>query len=109
MLPFKREPCSCVSLTRSHSQQSCFIYLLYQSLIQDCCVFFLKQKEWGRERYLKHLGSELFYIHLFNKYLLGVYHVPGTLLIATYTLVNKSDPIPVCVRAPAGNRWPRKG
>lgn len=26
-------------------------------------------------------------------------------LVAKYTLVNKSDPVPVWVRAPAGNRW----
>lgn len=31
--------------------------------------------------------------------------MPGTLLVAKYTLVNKSDRIPVWVRAPEGNRW----
>lgn len=48
-------------------------------------------------------GVELFYFHLFNKYLLSAYHVPGTLLVANYTLMNKSDKLPVRVRAPAGN------
>lgn len=47
----------------------------------------------------------MFYIHLFDKYLLSAYHVPGTLLVAKYTLVNKSVPVPVWVRAPEGNRW----
>lgn len=92
MLPFKREPCSCVSLTH-HNPNNPVLSSVPE--FDTRLWFFLKQKEWGRERHLKHLGSELFYIHLFNTYLLGVYHVPGTLLIATYRLVNKSDPIPV--------------
>lgn len=56
-----------------------FIYFLYQSLIQD---FFGNKKNGEREELLKKFYSELFYIHLFNKYVVSTSHVPGTLLVA---------------------------
>lgn len=68
-------------------QPHCFIYFLYQSLIE----IFLETKRMEKRKMFLIFDSELFYIHVFNKYLLSVYHVRGTLLVARCTLVNKSD------------------
>lgn len=82
-------------------QQPYFICFPNQNLVQDDFERTKMKREW--KGILRNCDVELFYFHLFDKYLLSAYHASGTLLAAKCTLMNKSDILSGWVGAPAGN------